>query len=82
MRSPRSSSDPTEWTIDDVMKHISETDPALAAHAELFKRHASLILINICDVSKPGVCRHLSFAANPVFSDFEGKSNFLYNLTF
>ena len=33
-----------------------------------------------CKMSKPGPCRHLSFATNPVFSNFIGKVN-LCNLT-
>ncbi|KAJ8314525.1 hypothetical protein KUTeg_006675 [Tegillarca granosa] len=30
---------PTEWTIDEVIQHISDTDPALGQHAELFRKH-------------------------------------------
>ena len=32
-------SDPADWSIDDVMKHICDADPALATHAELFRKH-------------------------------------------
>ncbi|KAK3096944.1 hypothetical protein FSP39_005008 [Pinctada imbricata] len=39
--SPQSvrSSNPAEWSIDDVIQHICDTDPALATHAEVFKKH-------------------------------------------
>lgn len=41
---------PSEWSIDDVIRHITITDPALIIHAELFKRHEidgkALLLLN------------------------------------
>lgn len=33
---------PNEWTVEDVISFISENDPALAVHAELFRKHVSL----------------------------------------
>ncbi|KAL4233031.1 Zinc ion binding [Mactra antiquata] len=42
--------DPLEWSIDDVVKHICDTDMALAPHAVLFKKHEidgkALMLLN------------------------------------
>ncbi|CAC5396827.1 SCMH1 [Mytilus coruscus] len=32
-------SDPTMWTIDEVIQHITETDPALNTHSDLFRKH-------------------------------------------
>lgn len=32
---------PNEWTVEDVISFISETDPALAIHADLFRKHVS-----------------------------------------
>ncbi|XP_043267271.1 polycomb protein SCMH1 [Venturia canescens] len=34
-----SSTEPAEWTIDDVIHYISTTDPALGIHADLFRIH-------------------------------------------
>uniref|UniRef100_A0A674MGL3 SAM domain-containing protein n=1 Tax=Takifugu rubripes TaxID=31033 RepID=A0A674MGL3_TAKRU len=31
--------DPTLWTVDDVMRFIRESDPLLAPHADLFRKH-------------------------------------------
>lgn len=31
-----------DWTIEEVINFISTTDPTLAVHAELFRRHVSL----------------------------------------
>ncbi|GFS13841.1 polycomb protein Scm [Elysia marginata] len=31
--------DPSEWSIEDVMSHIQETDAGLAPYVELFKKH-------------------------------------------
>jgi hypothetical protein len=36
--------DPAEWSIDDVVKHICDTDMALAPHAVLFRKHVSELL--------------------------------------
>ncbi|KAK7483316.1 hypothetical protein BaRGS_00025483 [Batillaria attramentaria] len=36
--SPRSS-DPTLWSIEEIVQHISETDSGLGAHVELFRKH-------------------------------------------
>lgn len=32
---------PQEWTVEGVIKFIADTDPALAVHAELFRKHVS-----------------------------------------
>lgn len=32
---------PNEWSIEDVIQFISNADPALAVHAELFRKHVS-----------------------------------------
>lgn len=37
---------PQEWTVEGVIKFIADTDPALAIHAELFRKHVSSILRN------------------------------------
>lgn len=33
---------PQEWSVEGVIKFIADTDPALAVHAELFRKHVSL----------------------------------------
>ncbi|KAL3881659.1 hypothetical protein ACJMK2_028069 [Sinanodonta woodiana] len=33
------SNTPSEWTIDEVVHHICDTDPALVPHTELFRKH-------------------------------------------
>ena len=38
-------SDPTDWTIDEVIHHITETDPALNTHVDLFRKHVSRPII-------------------------------------
>ncbi|KAL5009834.1 hypothetical protein ScPMuIL_012139 [Solemya velum] len=42
--------DASEWTIDEVIQHISEADPALIPHTELFKKQEidgkALLLLN------------------------------------
>jgi len=47
---PKLPADPSEWSIEDVIAHISHTDPALAVHADLFRRHEidgkALLLLN------------------------------------
>ena len=44
------STDPAEWTIDEVIRHILEMDPALHTHTDLFKKHEidgkALMLLN------------------------------------
>lgn len=40
-QSPRPRGDPAEWTVEEVITHIAATDPALANHADLFRRHVS-----------------------------------------
>lgn len=41
---------PSEWSIEDVIRHISATDPSLLVHADLFRRHEidgkALLLLN------------------------------------
>ncbi|XP_066998695.1 polycomb protein Scm isoform X2 [Anabrus simplex] len=47
---PKTPADPSEWTIEDVIQHIAFIDPALGAHADLFRRHEidgkALLLLN------------------------------------
>lgn len=38
---PKMPTDPSDWSIEDVITHISFTDPMLAVHADLFRRHVS-----------------------------------------
>ncbi|KAK4303473.1 hypothetical protein Pmani_024511 [Petrolisthes manimaculis] len=49
-QSPRPRGDPAEWTVEEVICHIAATDPALAIHADLFRRHEidgkALLLLN------------------------------------
>ncbi|XP_037804727.1 polycomb protein SCMH1-like isoform X1 [Penaeus monodon] len=49
-QSPRPRGDPAEWTVEEVITHIAATDPALANHADLFRRHEidgkALLLLN------------------------------------
>jgi len=46
----RSTVDPSDWTIEDVAKHISTCDPALSVHTDLFRKHEidgkALLLLN------------------------------------
>lgn len=37
------STEPAEWTIEDVIHYIALTDPALGQHADLFRKHVTLI---------------------------------------
>ncbi|XP_015604754.1 polycomb protein Scm isoform X2 [Cephus cinctus] len=45
-----SSTEPAEWTIEDVIQYIAITDPALGQHADLFRKHEidgkALLLLN------------------------------------
>lgn len=36
---------PQEWTVEGVIKFIADTDPALAVHAELFRKHVSICFL-------------------------------------
>ncbi|KAM7282297.1 polycomb protein SCMH1 [Ixodes scapularis] len=44
------SAHPLEWSIEDVIRHISSLDAALASHSDLFRRHEidgrALLLLN------------------------------------
>lgn len=40
MKTTKSTS-PNEWSVEDVIEFIAETDPALSIHAELFRKHVS-----------------------------------------
>ena len=40
---PKLPSDPSEWSVEDVIQHIAFTDPALGIHADLFRTHVSFI---------------------------------------
>ena len=35
---------PQEWSVEGVIKFIADTDPALAVHAELFRKHVSFYI--------------------------------------
>lgn len=37
------STEPAEWTIEDVIHYIALTDPALGQHADLFRKHVIFI---------------------------------------
>lgn len=37
---------PQEWSVEGVIKFIADTDPALAVHAELFRKHVSAFIGN------------------------------------
>lgn len=37
------SNDPADWSVDEVMNYLISVDPALNIHAELFRKHVSLI---------------------------------------
>lgn len=47
---PHKSNDPCEWSIEEVVQHICEMDPALAPHTELFRKQEidgkALLLLN------------------------------------
>lgn len=49
-QNPRPRGDPADWTVEEVITHIAATDPALAIHADLFRRHEidgkALLLLN------------------------------------
>ncbi|RXG51949.1 Polycomb protein Scm [Armadillidium vulgare] len=36
---PKPKGDPADWTVEEVIAHISATDLGLASHADLFRRH-------------------------------------------
>ena len=36
------SNDATDWTIEEVVRYITDCDPALASHTELFRKHVSV----------------------------------------
>lgn len=36
---PKTPSDPSEWSIEDVIQYIAFIDPALGTHADLFRKH-------------------------------------------
>lgn len=41
------STSPSEWSVEDVIEFIAETDPALSIYAELFRKHVSSRIIRI-----------------------------------
>ncbi|XP_046986831.1 polycomb protein SCMH1 isoform X1 [Schistocerca americana] len=47
---PKTPTDPSEWSIEDVIQYIAFVDPALGTHAELFRKHEidgkALLLLN------------------------------------
>ena len=40
---PALSSDPGEWPVEQVIKHICHVDPSMAVHAEIFRKHVSAL---------------------------------------
>lgn len=46
------STSPNEWSVEDVIAFIADTDPALSIYADLFRKHVSitttLFLANAC----------------------------------
>ena len=42
-----SSTEPAEWTIEDVIQYIAITDPALGMHADLFRKHVRSIVFAV-----------------------------------
>ena len=49
-RPPRKlSTDPNDWTIEDVVQYISEVDSTLGTHADAFRKHVNTVIsFNIC----------------------------------
>lgn len=41
---PKLPSDPSEWSVEDVIQHIAFTDPALGIHADLFRTHVIVFI--------------------------------------
>lgn len=42
---------PQEWSVEDVIKFIADTDPALAVHAELFRKHVRIrTFLSVLDI--------------------------------
>lgn len=35
---------PNEWNIEEVIQYIADTDPGLAIHADLFRKHVRFFL--------------------------------------
>lgn len=40
---PSSPSDPSEWSVDDVMRYLISVDSGLSVHAQLFQKHVNEI---------------------------------------
>ena len=38
-RPSRSSTDPSQWSVDDVARYLAEADPALTPYSDLFRKH-------------------------------------------
>ncbi|XP_013401178.1 polycomb protein Scm isoform X2 [Lingula anatina] len=38
-RSPHPNSDPSDWSIEEVIRYITDSDSAMAQHTELFRKH-------------------------------------------
>lgn len=45
---PKLPAEPSEWSIEDVIQHITSTDPALAIHGDLFRKHVSITVLTFC----------------------------------
>lgn len=52
---PSSPSDPSEWSVDDVMRYLISVDSGLSVHAQLFQKHVNkhrfLNLLLLCSFS-------------------------------
>lgn len=42
-KAPPLTSDPAEWSVDDVMRYLTSVDSGLSVHAQLFQKHVILI---------------------------------------
>ena len=44
---PARSSEPTHWSIEEMVQHIADTDPGLAVYADLFRKHVSTTVLSM-----------------------------------
>lgn len=50
----------SEWTIEEVIQYIAATDPTLAIHADLFRKHVSSIYISLPSIQNKTIIKSLS----------------------
>ena len=67
--SPPSSLNPSDWTTDDVIKHISSVDSSLDVHAEMFRKHVNKFIIQLQFHSKS------RFKSQIIIWDFQTHTN-------